>query len=291
MTEHKDRIEHTLEMLVYAPIGVGLFLKDMGPRSSTCSSRAAAPRSTGATRRCSSARPPRRASARSRSRSASPMVRQRVEREVGNARQRGAVVPRRRSSGRDATAAPARRAREPAPAPRRRPRAGCRSPLGRTARADGRRQRRTPTRSLPDPRLRRAVGVAGRRAARRARRRRARRGARVRGSAPQAPHDPRQDRPALRVADRGGRARRRPPPTSPRVAELAHALRAELARAAGRTALGDARGARPSRSTIALAALLGRDDAAVRRRHDRRRDRRLRDRSRSRRCATAPASA
>jgi hypothetical protein len=31
MTEHKDRIEHTLEVLVYAPIGVGLYIKDMGP--------------------------------------------------------------------------------------------------------------------------------------------------------------------------------------------------------------------------------------------------------------------
>jgi hypothetical protein len=31
MTERKDPIEHTLELLVYAPIGVGLYLKDMGP--------------------------------------------------------------------------------------------------------------------------------------------------------------------------------------------------------------------------------------------------------------------
>jgi len=31
MSEHKDRIEHTLEVLVYAPIGVGLYLRDMGP--------------------------------------------------------------------------------------------------------------------------------------------------------------------------------------------------------------------------------------------------------------------
>jgi len=31
MTDRKDRIEHTLEVLVYAPIGVGLYLKDMGP--------------------------------------------------------------------------------------------------------------------------------------------------------------------------------------------------------------------------------------------------------------------
>ena len=31
MTEHKDRIEQTIEMFVYAPIGAGLYLKDMGP--------------------------------------------------------------------------------------------------------------------------------------------------------------------------------------------------------------------------------------------------------------------
>jgi len=31
MTDRKDRIEQTLEMLVLAPIGAGLYLKDMGP--------------------------------------------------------------------------------------------------------------------------------------------------------------------------------------------------------------------------------------------------------------------
>ena len=31
MTEHPDRIERTLEILLYAPIGVGLFLKDTAP--------------------------------------------------------------------------------------------------------------------------------------------------------------------------------------------------------------------------------------------------------------------
>ena len=31
MTEHPDRIERTLEVLLYAPIGVGLFLKDTAP--------------------------------------------------------------------------------------------------------------------------------------------------------------------------------------------------------------------------------------------------------------------
>lgn len=31
MTEHSDRIERALELLLYAPIGVGLFLKDTAP--------------------------------------------------------------------------------------------------------------------------------------------------------------------------------------------------------------------------------------------------------------------
>jgi hypothetical protein len=31
MTQHKDRIEHTLEVLVLAPIGAGLYIRDMGP--------------------------------------------------------------------------------------------------------------------------------------------------------------------------------------------------------------------------------------------------------------------
>ncbi len=31
MTEHPDRIERTLEVLLYAPIGIGLFLKDAAP--------------------------------------------------------------------------------------------------------------------------------------------------------------------------------------------------------------------------------------------------------------------
>ncbi|MDP9335200.1 MAG: hypothetical protein M3Q30_18105 [Actinomycetota bacterium] len=32
MTEHPDRIERTLELLLYAPIGIGLFLKDAAPQ-------------------------------------------------------------------------------------------------------------------------------------------------------------------------------------------------------------------------------------------------------------------
>ena len=32
MTEHPDRIERTLELLLYAPIGIGLFLKETAPQ-------------------------------------------------------------------------------------------------------------------------------------------------------------------------------------------------------------------------------------------------------------------
>ncbi len=32
MTEHPDRIERTLELLLYAPVGIGLFLKDAAPQ-------------------------------------------------------------------------------------------------------------------------------------------------------------------------------------------------------------------------------------------------------------------
>jgi hypothetical protein len=88
MTEHKDRIEQTIEMLVYAPIGAGLYLKDMGPtfvnmfvargraeidrRQAQVQQRTTTARSIGQVAVAFGV----------------PMVRQRVEREVGNARQR-----------------------------------------------------------------------------------------------------------------------------------------------------------------------------------------------------------
>ena len=88
MTEHKDRVEQTIEMLVYAPIGAGLYLKDMGPtfvnmfvargraeidrRQAQVQQRTTTARSIGQVAVAFGV----------------PMVRQRVEREVGNARQR-----------------------------------------------------------------------------------------------------------------------------------------------------------------------------------------------------------
>ena len=88
MTERKDRIEHTLEALVYAPIGAGLYLKDMGPtflnmfvargraeidrRQAQVQQRTTTARSIGQVAVTFGV----------------PMVRQRVEREVDSARQR-----------------------------------------------------------------------------------------------------------------------------------------------------------------------------------------------------------
>ena len=88
MTDPKDRIEHTLEVLVYAPIGVGMYLKDMGPtfvnmfvargraeidrRQAQVQQRTTTARSIGQVAFTFGV----------------PMVRQRVEREVDTARQR-----------------------------------------------------------------------------------------------------------------------------------------------------------------------------------------------------------
>jgi len=88
MTEHRDRIEQTIEMLVYAPIGAGLYLKDMGPtfvnmfvargraeidrRQAEVQQRTTTAKSIGQVAVAFGV----------------PMVKQRVEKEVGNARQR-----------------------------------------------------------------------------------------------------------------------------------------------------------------------------------------------------------
>lgn len=84
MSEPKDRIEQTLEVLLYAPIGVGLYLKDMAP-TFVARGRAEIDR--------------RHAQVHQRTTTAKsigqvavgfgvPVLRQRVEREVGSARQR-----------------------------------------------------------------------------------------------------------------------------------------------------------------------------------------------------------
>jgi hypothetical protein len=121
MSEHKDRIEQTIEMFVYAPIGAGLYLKDMGPtfvnmfvargraeidrRQAQVQQRTTTARSIGQVAVAFGV----------------PMVRQRVEREVGNARQRAQTFIE-SIGGNDApvTAAPSPRAtprKTPAAAP------------------------------------------------------------------------------------------------------------------------------------------------------------------------------
>src|SRR6187551_3257094 len=92
MTDHKDRIAHTLEVLVYAPIGAGLYLRDMGPtfvnmfvargraeidrRQAQVQQRTTTARSIGQVATAFGV----------------PMVRQRVEREVDTARQRAQTL-------------------------------------------------------------------------------------------------------------------------------------------------------------------------------------------------------
>jgi hypothetical protein len=117
MTEHKDRIEQTIEMFVYAPIGAGLYLKDMGPtfvnmfvargraeidrRQAQVQQRTTTARSIGQVAVAFGV----------------PMVRQRVEREVGNARQRAQTFIE-SIGGNDEPVAPAPRPRAtPRPAP------------------------------------------------------------------------------------------------------------------------------------------------------------------------------
>src|ERR1700681_1515283 len=84
MSEPKDKIEQTLEVLLYAPIGVGLYLKEMGPtfvargraeidrRHSQVHQRTTTARSIGQVAVGFGV----------------PMVRERVGREVDSARQR-----------------------------------------------------------------------------------------------------------------------------------------------------------------------------------------------------------
>jgi hypothetical protein len=84
MSEPKDKIEQTLEVLLYAPIGVGLYLKEMGPtfvargraeidrRHSQVQQRTTTAKSIGQVAVGFGV----------------PMVRQRVGREVDSARQR-----------------------------------------------------------------------------------------------------------------------------------------------------------------------------------------------------------
>jgi hypothetical protein len=116
MTEPRDRLEHTLEVLVYAPIGVGLYLKDMGPtfvnmfvargraeidrRQAQVQQRTTTARSIGQVAVTFGV----------------PMVRQRVEREVDSARERAQSFLGTIGGGADTNGAPAAAPERPAPA-------------------------------------------------------------------------------------------------------------------------------------------------------------------------------
>jgi hypothetical protein len=109
MTERNDRIEHTLEVLVYAPIGVALYVKDMAPtfvnmfvargraeidrRQAQVQQRTTTARSIGQVAMAFGV----------------PMVRQRVEREVGTARERAQSLLGSIAGSDDTAGAPAAR--------------------------------------------------------------------------------------------------------------------------------------------------------------------------------------
>jgi hypothetical protein len=117
MTERKDRIEHTLEVLVYAPIGVGLYIRDMAPtfvnmfvargraeidrRQAQVQQRTTTARSIGEVAMAFGV----------------PMVRQRVEREVGTARERAQSLLGSIAGSDDTVGAPVARPEPPEPAP------------------------------------------------------------------------------------------------------------------------------------------------------------------------------
>jgi hypothetical protein len=116
MTDHKDRIAHTLEVLVYAPIGAGLYLRDMGPtfvnmfvargraeidrRQAQVQQRTTTAKSIGQVATAFGV----------------PMVRQRGEAVVGTARQRAQTLLGSIAGSDGTNGAPAARA-EPARAP------------------------------------------------------------------------------------------------------------------------------------------------------------------------------
>jgi hypothetical protein len=118
MTDRKDRLEHTLEVLVYAPIGVGLYLKDMGPtfvnmfvargraeidrRQAQVQQRTTTAKSIGQVAMAFGV----------------PMVKQRVEKEVGTARERAQTLLGSIAGSDGTNGAPAARPTAPAaPAP------------------------------------------------------------------------------------------------------------------------------------------------------------------------------
>ena len=280
MTENPDRIERTLEVLLYAPIGVGLYLKDTAPpfvdmfvargprRDRPPPRRGAAARHDRAQHRpgrdgvrSADGAPARRARGRPTRASRAegllgvgrpPTARRRRRARAGTRRAAGRVPPTTVRPGR--TAAPRRRPRPPAPRPT----------VGRRATAPSRTATLASSAGLPIPGYDALVGVAGRASgssgsdARRARRRctptKRRTGSGARFSARS------NSSPASRPS--GARSTRPSRPTSPCSSSSRATLRAEMRDQRG-GALWATREARPEPLEDTLAALLGRDDASI----------------------------
>ena len=269
MSDHKDRIEHTLEVLVYAPIGVGLYLRDMGPtfvnmfiargraevdrRQAQVQQRTTTAKSIGQVAMTFGV----------------PMVRQRVEREVDSARQRARVVPRddqrqrheRRASApdRDGTAAAPATGPEPAKAARRTARTARATDPGPTARRPTARRPAGDTLPIPGYDALSASQVVERlaglrpRSSTRSAPTRARTATGARFSA-RSTRSPRRLGGGRAGRDhRGSRARRGPRSRIP----------GRAAQRNGAAPLWATREARPEPLADALAALLARDDATV----------------------------
>ena len=239
VADEKAAHDKALDLFVYAPVGVALYVRDMLPTMMDifvarreAGGGVAPPRGTPA-----SAPPPARAAAAEPGRGP-PQGRRGHRHRTRSPPRAGSVSPRAspRAASRSPRASPAPRcpgSARCAPPAVRAPRAGrgtdasraaqptdptaLASPSGRPpsvgAVAPGAAARAAPRvasgaggRRPPDPRLRRAVGVAGGRAARGARPRVARLDPPLRGRAPRTQHDPRQDRSAHLRASAGGSA-------------------------------------------------------------------------------------
>ena len=269
MTEHKDRIEHTLEVLVLradrrrpVPQGHGPDVREhvRGARSG----RGRSPPGAGAAahddreehrsgrddvRRADGA-PARRARGRQRAPARADVPRLDRRRPTHRNRQ---PAP---TTGAQART-PSRPTAAPTPPPARVGRRGAQGRRRATASQTQRLERLGRRRLVADPRLRRAVGVAGRRAARRPLADELDAVRVVRRRAPQAAHDSRQDRTDLRVGDRGRRA------VATRDVPRSSSSRATARRAAqSAAALWATREARPEPLDDA-ASILDRDDAAM----------------------------
>ena len=249
MSEPKDKIEQTLEVLLYAPIGVGMYLKEMGPTFVARGRAEVDRRHSQVQRRTTTAKsigqvavgfgvPMVRAARRARGRQRPPAR---------------AVVPRRDRQRDPERAGPDRAVGTRHRAERRRdPDRSARATNGSTPAGD--------TLPIPGYDALSASQVVERLAGLYARR--ARIGTRLRKRAPQSAHDSRQDRPDLLLGAPWKTRESRPTADIARVRDLARLLRADLRSERGGP-LWSVRESRPEPLDAAFAALLDRDDATV----------------------------